>query len=151
MTTARSTRLETLDETRSIPRPESEFRALVVTVLRESDEARRKVLADNAWWFAANTVGACDEDAEHATLSAEIIEGLLSDAEVIFNDGIEDGDIEQAADAVSLGAGLLTLVERYGQRCNGLVRGNRDEVGRSDTGENAAALIGQEAGRIIAA
>lgn len=105
-----------------------DFMKLVLTCLDASEIARRRVLAENARWFATTTVGVSGleesempgvardqehETKEEASLSPEAIGFLLLDAAVIFDDGMQGGDIEQAADAVVLGAGLLVLAEGF--------------------------------------
>jgi len=137
---------ETVAQTLTTLGSEGEFVELVASLLERSDLTRRGVLADNASWFAATTVGISELDEgeipgspagkQRVSPSAEVVVRLLSDAAVIFDDGLEDGDIEQATDAVGLGAGLLALAER----CEPTVA----DICLGDPGRTASALADRD-------
>lgn len=96
------------------------FGSFVRILLDGASPAERDAMADAALWFFSTTAGALragepktvfDGRGDHRLDETEgaACARLTSDAALIYEDGISTGDLEQAADALRLAAGLAVL------------------------------------------
>lgn len=96
------------------------FGRIVRILLDSASPAERDAMADAALWFLSTTTGALlvgepntvfRGRGDHRLDETEVAAcaRLTSDAALIYEDGISTGDLEQAADALRLAAGLAVL------------------------------------------